>query len=230
MPRIRSVHPELCEDEVLASLPASAERTFVRMWPHLDDEGRAEDRPKLWKARLYPVHDDMTVEAVALDVDSLVDAGLLIRYEVDGKHYLCAKPDAWKRWQRPQRPTKSKLPALGESSTHPPRVVREPSATPHPVVEGRVGEEEQEGRGSGGGDARADSEPVAPPLPPAERGELVASHHGQHPNCRACGTSRRVQVTKPPEPRCTIPDAGPVLAELRNLKTGTMPPALRGGA
>ena len=60
MARIRSVKPELCTSETMAEVSAEAERTFVRLWTHCDDEGRCKDNPKLLKAALFPLHDDCT--------------------------------------------------------------------------------------------------------------------------------------------------------------------------
>lgn len=154
MPRIRSVHPDICEDDTLAEISAYAERTFVRLWTHLDDEGRAVDGAKLWKARLYPLHDSMTVERVEKDLSELEEKGLLQRYEVEGKRYLRAKPEPWKRWQRPQRPTPSKLPAPSRT----PRVpLAEPSRGTPPVVEGRgdVSGAKKEGESEGEGASTA---------------------------------------------------------------------------
>jgi hypothetical protein len=116
MPRIRSVHPDICDDETLAEVSAYAERTYVRLWTHLDDKGRGIDNPKLWKGKLYPLHDDVTSERVERDLAELSDRGLLIRYEVDGKRYLCAKAEAWAKYQKPQHPTPSKLPEPHEVS------------------------------------------------------------------------------------------------------------------
>lgn len=110
MPRIRSVHPDICDDETMSMVSANAERTFIRLWTHLDDDGRGVDNPKLWKGKLYPLHDDVTASHVDADLNELASHGLIIRYEVDGKRYLCAKPSTWKKFQKPQRPTKSKLP------------------------------------------------------------------------------------------------------------------------
>lgn len=107
MPRIRSVHPDICEDDVLASVSAYAERTFVRLWTVLDDEGRTKDNPRLLAAQLYPLHDRVDVDR---DLAELAAAGLVLRYEVDGKRYLCAKPEAWARYQKPRRKVASKLP------------------------------------------------------------------------------------------------------------------------
>lgn len=107
MPRIRSVHPDICEDDVLAAVSAYAERTFVRLWTALDDEGRAKDNPRLLAAQLYPLHDRVDVDR---DLAELAEAGLIQRYEVDGRRYLCAKPEAWARYQKPRRKVASKLP------------------------------------------------------------------------------------------------------------------------
>lgn len=119
MPRIRSVHPEICDDVALSAISANAERTYVRLWTHLDDEGRAEDRPKLLAARLYPEHDDMGPAEVERDLAELETAGLLIRYEAEGKRILTAKPSAWKKFQKPRHPTASKLPPMPETSAQP---------------------------------------------------------------------------------------------------------------
>lgn len=119
LPRIRSVHPDICDDETLAEVTAYAERTFIRLWTHLDDKGRGVDNPKLWKGKLYPLHDDVTSDRVERDLTELAACGLLIRYEVDGKRYLCAKPETWAKYQKPQHPTPSKLPAPPEPSRSP---------------------------------------------------------------------------------------------------------------
>lgn len=109
MARIRSIHPEICDSEQLGDVTASAERTYVRLWTYLDDEGRGPDRPKLLAGKLYPVHDDMDAVAVDHDLDELADAGLLVRYQVDGERYL-AIAGSWDRWQQPRDPRPSTIP------------------------------------------------------------------------------------------------------------------------
>lgn len=110
MPRIRSVHPELCIDETLATVSATAERTFVRLWPHLDDEGRTRANTRLLKAACYPLHDDVTTADVEADLEELASAGLVEIYTVAGEKYLSAKPESWRRWQKPRHFYPSKLP------------------------------------------------------------------------------------------------------------------------
>jgi len=147
MARIRSVHPDICTDEILAEVSPSAERTFVRLWTHLDDEGRCIDNVKLLKAALYPLHDNMTANKVDQDISELVLYGLLIRYEAEGKRIIATKSKAWHNWQKPKHPTPSKLPEPARNHPCPPTPIRG-SPTPqrgedvpgslHGVVDGVV--------------------------------------------------------------------------------------------
>lgn len=127
--RIRSVHPDITEDETLAQVSASAERTFVRLWTYLDDDGRCRDNPRLIKAAIYPLHDNMTAHEVDADLWELLEHGMVLRYEVDGKTFLAAKTDAWSSYQKPQRKTASKLPAPPEDY-EPPERPKRPAAEP----------------------------------------------------------------------------------------------------
>lgn len=107
--RIRSVHPQLCSSEDMAQLPAEVERTFIRLWTHCDDEGRAKDNPRLVKAAIYPLHDDMTVEVVDEHLSFLEQRGHIVRYETEGDRFL--EVIHWETYQRPQKKVPSKFPA-----------------------------------------------------------------------------------------------------------------------
>lgn len=158
MPRIRSVHPEVCSDEALAEVSAYAERTFVRLWTHLDDEGRALDNPKLLASTLYPLHDDMSADELDDDLTELCAAGLVQRYDANGKRYLSAKPDAWRRFQKPRHPTPSKYPPPPEDYAPPTAVRRNAPAasrSPHAGVEWSG----VDGSGDGGGGVDAAPSP-----------------------------------------------------------------------
>lgn len=120
MPRIRSVHPHICVSDTMASLSAELERTFTRLWTHCDDAGRCEDRPKIIKAAIYPLHDEITPETLDKELAALTDANLLIRYEVDGRKYIAVT--SWDEYQHPQRAKPSVYPP-------PPGTVDESSAT-----------------------------------------------------------------------------------------------------
>jgi len=155
MARIRSVHPDICVSDTLAGLDAELERTFVRLWTHCDDEGRCRDNPKLIKAALYPLHDDVTWERLDVELDCLDAKGLIVRYEVAGQRYLAVR--SWGEYQHPQRAKASNIPPPEDGRP------REPSPTPpspgseesrngtRPVREpSRTGEGVGEGVGVGG--------------------------------------------------------------------------------
>lgn len=108
MARIRSVKPELCTSETMAEVSAVAERTFVRLWTHCDDEGRCKDNPKLLKAALFPLHDDVTTADVDAHLWELSDRGLIVRYSIAGDPYLHVP--SWHDHQKPQKRQTSKLP------------------------------------------------------------------------------------------------------------------------
>lgn len=114
MARIRSVHPDICLSETMANLDALYERTFVRLWTHCDDHGRCVDNPRLIKAAIYPLHDEMTPEALDDELEVLCKAGLLVRYEVAGRPLI--QVTSWDEFQHPNRPKPSKLPAVTVSA------------------------------------------------------------------------------------------------------------------
>jgi hypothetical protein len=132
MARIRSVYPDICTDETLALCSPRAERTFVRLWTHLDDAGRCIDNPLLIKAALYPLHETMTADEVATDLAELEDLDLIFRYVADGKKILAAKPESWTARQKPRHPSPSKLPEPPEHYGVSPE---DDSEAPHVVVE-----------------------------------------------------------------------------------------------
>lgn len=115
--RIRSVHPKICESEDLIDLPAEMERTYVRLWTHCDDDGRAKDNPLLIKAAIFPLHQDMTAEVVDRHLAELARRGLIRRYEVEGKRYLAVVK--WAEYQKPQKKRPSVLPEPPDPATAP---------------------------------------------------------------------------------------------------------------
>jgi len=107
MARIRSVHPDICLSETMASLDAGLERTFVRLWTHCDDHGRCVDNPLLIKAAIYPLHELIDADELDDELGRLQTAGLIVRYEVAGKRLI--QVTSWDEFQHPNRPKPSKL-------------------------------------------------------------------------------------------------------------------------
>lgn len=160
MGKIRSIHPEACESEKLTALSDGAERTLWRLGTQSDDEGRGLDNPKLLAAKLYPLDDRKDADTIDAHLWELSDAGMVVRYEVDGKRYY--EVHDFTDWQKPRHFTPSKLPPPSDGqvrtsdggSTH---VGHESDGRTHGVGGGVGG-----GGGVGEGGDDADASPPAP--------------------------------------------------------------------
>lgn len=143
MARIRSIKPEFCTSEAIAALSIPCRLHFAMLWTHADDHGRGLDNPRLIKAALWPLDDDVTVEQVERWQQELADNGRLIRYEAESRQ--CFQITNWTEHQHPQKPKDSAIPEPPGSGT---RQVRDADRTPLVSVpsvvvgEGRVGEQE----------------------------------------------------------------------------------------
>ena len=110
MARIRTIHPNICEDEKLAEVDdPQLELFFIRLWMHLDDEGRCAFNPRLIKAALFPLVDRITAESICTYVEQLRAFGFVHLYEVEGKVFMHVP--TFKTYQKPNRPVPSKVPA-----------------------------------------------------------------------------------------------------------------------
>ena len=120
--RARSLKPSFFSNEDLARLPALGRLLFQGLWCCADREGRLEDRPPRLRAELFP-YDPVSVEQVDEWLGLLAGAGMVFRYEAEGRRYL--QVTAFGRHQTPhykERPSEIPAPmiegsALGFGST-----------------------------------------------------------------------------------------------------------------
>lgn len=108
MPRIRSIKPGFFTSEDVSVLPLRARLTWIGLWTHCDDHGRAKDNTRLIKAALWAL-DDVTLKDVDEDLELLAAQGRIVRYEVSGNRYLAVTN--WGAHQHPNRPIPSVFPA-----------------------------------------------------------------------------------------------------------------------
>jgi hypothetical protein len=111
--RIRTIKPEILEDEVVASLPHLEWRLFVSLWLLADDYGNLRGRAAMVKgAALWACAE--TDSEVRSAIDSLVSKGLLAPYEVRNQQYLhiCG----WSAHQKVDKPGKPMVPGPLEDS------------------------------------------------------------------------------------------------------------------
>lgn len=168
--RIRSIKPELLEDEKAAALSDAAWRLFVSSWLLADDHGRFRAGGRYLAAQVW--QDTSRVKDAERARHELAQAGRIRVYVIDGDTY--AEIPTWGRHQRVDNAGKPRVPppgpndyenldavsrrvaeARGESPPEPPR-----SAA-------RRGEEKERTSDQGEGGGPADAAPAAsPPLPP----------------------------------------------------------------
>lgn len=82
--RMRTVNPSIWANEDLGAMSGDAVLLFMGLWMLADREGRLKDRPHWIGTQIFPYR---AVEVEDL-LDSLITAGFLARYEVDGVRYL----------------------------------------------------------------------------------------------------------------------------------------------
>jgi hypothetical protein len=142
MARIRTIKPEFFTDEVVGECSPTTRLLFVACWVFADDNGNLERSAKQLKAQAFP-YDSLDCEPMLAE---LIERGLLIEYEADGKK--CLHISGFDRHQRIEKPSKPRLPLYIESPTSP-GALPEPSPTTPGVVgslrEGKGRERKGEG-------------------------------------------------------------------------------------
>jgi len=102
--RIRSIKPELLEDERTSALDDPAWRLFVSLWLLADDHGNARAGLRYLAAMVW----QDTGRDVASALGSLVDNSLVSLYEVNGQPYLHIM--GWSKHQRIDNAGKPRVP------------------------------------------------------------------------------------------------------------------------
>ena len=84
MARVRNIAPGFFTHELLVELAFEYRLLFAGLWTIADREGRLEDRPKRIRMAIFPA-DNVDCDA---GLQALHDAGLVLRYTVEGVAYL----------------------------------------------------------------------------------------------------------------------------------------------
>ncbi|WCO67896.1 hypothetical protein PO878_04055 [Iamia majanohamensis] len=149
MARMRTLKPDFCQSEAIADLTIPCRLHFAMLWTYADDDGRGLDNPRLIKAALWPLDDEVGRQQIDEWQDELEANGRIVRYEVEGRAYFSVVN--FHEHQRPQKRVASKYPAPPEPVPEPPDTptgdLREPDGSGDvalpPVGEGR-GEVEED--------------------------------------------------------------------------------------
>lgn len=112
MARIRTIKPEFFTSLDIVRHDLLTRLVYVGLWTHCDDYGRCAYDPRLVKAALFPLDDDITPEDLRKSLESLHDASQVLIYDHHGRAYL--QVTAWEEHQRVSHPGKDKLPAYDD--------------------------------------------------------------------------------------------------------------------
>ena len=117
MARIRTIKPDFWEDEKVGRLADHDRLTFIGLISLADDEGRGRGDSTWLHGRLHPYSSTTHVQATEDSLRALADKCLVRLYSVNGESYYWI-PN-FKKHQRINRPTPSKLPPYPDNSTPP---------------------------------------------------------------------------------------------------------------
>lgn len=96
------VTSDISVDESLITV-AEQNPLAALIWPWiltvLDDWGRAEAKPRMLKAKVFPCNDMITSELIEVALRGYHEVGLIELYEVEGRPYLSVPHDKWFKYQ-----------------------------------------------------------------------------------------------------------------------------------
>ena len=113
MARIRTIKPEFWTDEAVAECSPSARLLFVATWNLADDYGNLQRSSKQLKAQVFP-YDKFDVEPLVVE---LLNAQLLVEYQVEGKTFLHIK--SFRKHQKIDKPSAPRCPLFEDSASIP---------------------------------------------------------------------------------------------------------------
>lgn len=178
MARIRTIKPSFFRSEDVSVLPLRARLTWIGLWTHCDDAGRAKDNVRLIKGDIWPL-DDVSLRDIEDDLETLAAHGRIVRYEVDGKRYL--EITNWSDHQSIQKPSPSKIPAAPTTGVD----SRTPTVGLPEHGDTATARKGREGRGREG--TRGPAREAPPPRCPKH---IETPAEG---NCGPCGTARKLR-------------------------------------
>ena len=159
MARIRTIKPEFFTSEDIVSLTPLARVFYIALWCEADREGRLDWKPVTLKMRYLP-GDDCEVNELAAE---LIDTGLIVLYEVDGKRYA-------------EIPTFKTHQVINNRESESTRPTRNPDASSRVKAEGKEGRE-RKGRERKGREGERNSVPdgTGAEAPPTARDLVFAN-------------------------------------------------------
>lgn len=108
MARKRMLSPEIWESESFSSLSDFQKIVFIGLISLADDEGRGKANPSYIKSTLFPYDENRRVAEVKSALSQIARCTSTQFYNVNGSEYYLLT--SWNKWQKIDKPSKSKLP------------------------------------------------------------------------------------------------------------------------
>lgn len=165
--RIRSIKPEFWRSSDIAALPIEVRLLFIGLWSYVDDNGVGRDESALIVADLF-AHDlsvspHGTLMRVQTGLNELSNAGLIARYEVDGRPFL--QIVNWDKHQKINRPSPGRYPRSDDPSA----VFSEGSVSAHDSLSAGTGDQGAGDQGTGEQEESVIASDPDPPRPDVEK-------------------------------------------------------------
>lgn len=196
MRRIRSIKPEILEDEKTAGLSDTALRIYVSTFVLADDHGNLRASSKFIEKQVFWSRDPAVPFPVAWA--ELTSCGLIREYVVDGQRYAHIRN--WDKHQKIDHPSKPKVPLPPEESGQHTQCVpdsrdsRETLASPRETLETDL---DQEGKGK---DRKGEREREAG-ASPADSGSALAADLSEETSDEPRGGQRSNATGSPSDDR-----------------------------
>lgn len=110
MPRIRSIKPEMFQDEKLATLDPMTRLVFIGLISMADDAGRLPNVPRLIDGFIFP----WTLQSSLESIESLIRLKMVLPYQTESGRKLLQLVN-WSRHQYVPNPSKHVLPAPSDT-------------------------------------------------------------------------------------------------------------------
>ena len=108
MARKRMLSPDIWESESFSSLSDFQKIMFIGLISLADDEGRGKANPSYIKSTLFPYDENRRVAEVKSALSQIARCTSTQFYNVNGSEYYFLS--SWTKWQKIDKPSKSKLP------------------------------------------------------------------------------------------------------------------------
>lgn len=108
MARKRMISPEIWESQNFSALSDVSKIVFISLFSHADDEGRGKADPTFVKNTTFPYDEGRRVADIKIALSEIARSMSVQFYSVNGIEYYVMTN--WERWQKVEKPSKSKLP------------------------------------------------------------------------------------------------------------------------